>query len=91
MLLVTCPNCGPRNESEFRFGGEVNSRPPASSALAESDWTAFLYTRKNKSGLETEWWYHRFGCGLWFLAERNTITNQMMRTYVWTSQDKKLS
>ena len=27
MLLLTCPNCGHRNSSEFRFGGEYNSRP----------------------------------------------------------------
>ena len=27
MLILSCPNCGERNVSEFRFGGEYNPRP----------------------------------------------------------------
>ena len=39
--------------------------------------------RRNAAGLQTEWWYHRNGCGTWFLAERDTRTNVVVRTYRW--------
>lgn len=83
MLILPCPNCGPRNVSEFRFGGETNARPKEPAALNDQEWSDYLYMRKNVMGVETEWWYHRAGCGTWFLAERNTATNQVLRTYPW--------
>lgn len=83
MLLLTCPNCGARNASEFRYGGEVNPRPKNPAEVAEDDWTEYIYMRKNKMGFQTEWWYHRAGCQLWFLAERHTRTNEVTKTYLW--------
>lgn len=83
MLLLDCPNCGPRNVSEFRYGGEVNPRPADPAATPDDAWIDYLYMRTNISGKQTEWWYHRNGCGLWFLAERNTLTNSVRRTFVW--------
>ncbi len=84
MLLLTCPNCGPRNVAEFRYGGETNARPSQPDAVSDDAWADFLYMRANKAGQQTEWWYHRAGCGLWFLAERNTQTNEVRRTYRWS-------
>lgn len=86
MLILNCPNCGPRNVSEFRHGGETNPRPPATAAPSPAEVTDYLYMRRNVSGVETEWWYHRAGCGLWFLAERDTLTNRVVRTYRWQPQ-----
>jgi sarcosine oxidase subunit delta len=83
MLILPCPNCGPRNVSEFRFGGETNPRPADPSALTDEAWADFVFMRKNVMGVETEWWYHRAGCGLWFLAERDTLTNVVSKTYPW--------
>ncbi len=83
MLLLHCPNCGPRNVSEFRFGGETNVRPPADAMLSDAEWSDYLYMRENRAGVQREWWYHRAGCGLWFLAERHTQTNQVLRTFMW--------
>ncbi len=83
MLILTCPNCGPRNVNEFRFGGEVNARPANPDTLDDRAWAEYLFMRANAAGLEVEWWYHRAGCGRWFLAERNTVTNQVQATYVW--------
>jgi sarcosine oxidase subunit delta len=84
MILLTCPNCGERNVAEFRFGGEYKSRPqnpeePASDVA----WAEYLHFKSNKLGVQKEWWYHRAGCGLWFLAERHTKTHEVERTYVW--------
>ena len=83
MLLLPCPNCGPRNVAEFRFGGEANARPKQPAEISDDAWADFIYMRANKAGLQTEWWYHRAGCGLWFLAERHTKTNEVLRTYCW--------
>jgi sarcosine oxidase subunit delta len=85
MLLLDCPNCGARNVSEFRYGGEVNARPKDPAAADEHAWNDFLFMRNNVSGLQTEWWLHRNGCGLWFLAERDTLTNVVARTFEWTA------
>jgi sarcosine oxidase subunit delta len=39
-----------------------------------------VYFRRNVAGVQREWWYHRFGCELWFLADRDTRTNEVLRT-----------
>ncbi len=83
MLIIPCPNCGPRNVTEFRFGGETNPRPKDPVATTDKEWSDFLYMRRNVMGVNIEWWYHRNGCGVWFLAERNTATNEVLKTYVW--------
>lgn len=86
MLILECPNCGPRNVQEFRYGGEYNPRPVDPATLKEAAWTQYLYMRRNALGVQKEWWYHRAGCGLWFLAERHTKTNEVSRTYVWDEE-----
>ena len=43
-LLVTCPNCGPREVSELRCAGESTSRPPA--PPAERELNDYLYLRE---------------------------------------------
>jgi len=83
VIQVECPNCGLRNASEFRYGGEVNPRPPQPLAIGDAEWTDYIYMRRNAAGVQTEWWYHRNGCGTWFLAERDTKTNAVVRTYLW--------
>jgi heterotetrameric sarcosine oxidase delta subunit len=77
-FLLPCPNCGPRDVNEFVCAGEVTTRPKQSPTLEEL--TAYLYFRKNVAGVQREWWYHRFGCELWFQAERDTRTNEVLST-----------
>jgi sarcosine oxidase, subunit delta len=78
--LLRCPNCGERNVSEFRYGGEARPRPGDSTP---AEWAAYLYMRANPLGTLREWWYHRSGCGCWFVAERHTQTFDLVRTYLW--------
>ncbi|HEX2415697.1 MAG TPA: sarcosine oxidase subunit delta [Thermoleophilaceae bacterium] len=40
----------------------------------------YNYFRKNVAGVQREWWCHRSGCGAWFIAERDTRTNEVMFT-----------
>lgn len=83
MLLLECPNCGRRNVQEFRYGGEYNPRPKKPMATAENEWTDYIFMRANRMGVQKEWWYHRAGCQSWFLAERHTRTNKVLKTYFW--------
>ena len=32
------------------------------------------------AGVQREWWYHRSGCRSWFVAERDTRTNDVKWT-----------
>ncbi len=76
MMLLPCPECGPRNVSEFRYAGEVGARPDPATATAH-EWRAYLFYRENLYGWRVESWYHRAGCRQYFLAERNTVTNEV--------------
>jgi heterotetrameric sarcosine oxidase delta subunit len=77
-FLLTCPLCGTREVTDFGYGGEVTSRPrgrPDQRTL-----NVYNYFRRNAAGIQREWWYHRSGCRAWFLAERDTRTNEVRWT-----------
>jgi heterotetrameric sarcosine oxidase delta subunit len=76
-FLLECPTCGPREVTEFRYGGEVQRRPIAGSPT--SIWTDYLYNRENVAGIEIAWWFHRDACRRWFQAERDTRRNEVVR------------
>ena len=73
-FLLTCPHCGPRDVNEFAYAGEVTSRPQGESPTLR-ELTDYVYFRRNVAGVQREWWHHRHGCEVWFLAERDTRTN----------------
>ncbi|TDT92619.1 heterotetrameric sarcosine oxidase delta subunit [Azorhizobium sp. AG788] len=82
MLLVTCPYCGARPEIEFHCGGEAHiARPETPAALDDADWASYLYTRTNPKGVHAERWRHVHGCGRWFNALRNTVSDRFIATY----------
>jgi heterotetrameric sarcosine oxidase delta subunit len=74
-FLLTCPNCGAREVTDFGFGGEVSPRPAARPSPRELN--TYVYFRRNVAGVQREWWHHRSGCRAWFLAERDTRTNRV--------------
>src|SRR3954454_19805649 len=73
--VLTCPYCGVREVTDFAFGGELNPRPKGSPSLRELG--EYNYFRRNVAGVQQEWWLHRSGCGEWFIAERDTRTNEV--------------
>lgn len=77
-FLLTCPNCGPREVTDFSFGGEVSARPLSRPSTRELN--AYVYLRRNVAGLQREWWQHRSGCRAWFLAERDTRSDAVLWT-----------
>jgi heterotetrameric sarcosine oxidase delta subunit len=77
-FLLTCPNCGIREVTDFGFGGEISARPSADPSFRELN--TYNYFRRNVAGVQREWWFHRSGCRAWFIAERDTRTNQVLFT-----------
>ena len=87
MLLINCPYCGERDESEFSFGGEGGiSRPTNPDALSDEQWADYLFMRKNPRGLHHELWNHAQGCRRWFNVERDTVTYKIAATRAIGSQ-----
>ncbi len=82
MLLIDCPYCGKRPEIEFAYGGEAHiARPLDPSALSDEEWAEFLYLRTNPKGIHAERWRHRAGCGRFFNAVRDTVSDFFVTTY----------
>jgi len=77
MLLIECPWCGPRAESEFSCGGEADIvRPLNSENLSDEEWGDYVFMRHNTRGVHREQWMHAQGCRKWFVATRDTVTYQ---------------
>ena len=70
-FLISCPNCGPRDVNEFRYGGQF--------ALTGG-------TGANLPGPQRERWYHRFGCRRWLMAQRDVRTNAVLKT-AWLHEE----
>jgi sarcosine oxidase, subunit delta len=83
MLLIRCPYCEmDRPEVEFRYGGEAHiARPSDPFALSDAEWAAFLYARTNPKGPHAERWHHIHGCGRFFNALRDTVSDKFLVTY----------
>src|SRR5262252_3867521 len=79
MKILNCPLNGPRNISEFVWGGEVKPMPDPG-AGSDRDWGAFVFLENNTAGVVREWWCH-VPTSFWFIAERNTVTDEIIRTY----------
>ena len=77
-FLLTCPNCGVREVTDFGYGGEVSVRPASRPTFRELN--TYNYFRTNVAGVQREWWFHRSGCRAWFIAERDTRTNDVHLT-----------
>ena len=75
MLLIACPYCGERAETEFTYGGEAGiARPKNPDALSDEQWADYLFMRKNPRGMHRELWNHALGCRRWFEVERDTVS-----------------
>ena len=82
MLLIDCPWCGHRDQSEFSYHGEAHIvRPDDPQALSDEQWGDFLFARNNPKGMHFERWMHNHGCRRWFNAARNTHTDRIAATY----------
>ena len=86
MLLIDCPHCGLRDETEFACGGEAHiARPLAENAITDAEFAEYLFWRDNPKGVFLERWCHTTGCRQWFNAARDTVTNEFIEIYAMGS------
>ncbi|HJP21182.1 MAG: sarcosine oxidase subunit delta [Alphaproteobacteria bacterium] len=79
MLRIPCPHCGPRDETEFTYGGDATvAQPSDPESMSDAEWTGFLYLRDNPKGAHREWWYHAHGCRRWIDIVRDTASNRIV-------------
>lgn len=83
MLLIRCPYCAQeRAEIEFRWAGEAHiARPENMATISDAGFADFFFLRDNPKGLIFERWRHVHGCGRFFNAARDTVTDAFVATY----------
>ena len=53
---------------------------PDPDICSDREWAAYLFMEENTKGMVREWWMH-VASSYWFIAERNTETNEIVKTY----------
>ena len=83
MLLIRCPYCEEeRPELEFRHAGEAHiARSAEMSELSDEEFEKFFFIRQNPKGLIFERWRHIHGCGRFFNAVRDSVSDKFVTTY----------
>lgn len=82
MLMISCPWCGARDETEFQYGHEAHiERPSDPDALTDAEWADYLFMRTNTKGLHRERWMHAQGCRRWFNVVRDTVSHEIVTVY----------
>ena len=80
MHYIYCPCCHENfDETEFSCGGELRKKIDPS-ICTDKEWNEYLYMRQNTKGVLQELWMHSKGCLLWFIAERDTRTHEILNT-----------
>lgn len=79
MKILNCPLNGPRNIQEFAYGGPVEEMPDPATC-SDGAWAAYVFLEENRRGPQKEWWCH-LPTNYWFIAERDTATDEVLRTY----------
>ena len=77
MKIMHCPLNGPRNISEFVWGGDV--KPDPQQGCSAAAWAEHLFLEDNLAGEVDEWWLHA-PSNTWFIARRNTLTDEILST-----------
>jgi len=91
MLLIECPWCGERHETEFHYGGEAHIvRPENPEELTDQQWAEFLFMKSNTKGVFKERWNHSNGCRRWFNAIRHTVSHEILAVYKMGEQPPEL-
>ncbi len=81
MKLMTCPINGPRPIAEFICAGEVRPLPDPQ-AVDDATWADYVFNRNGAAAIRQEWWCHT-PSNTWFLCDRNTQTDEVLRTYLY--------
>ena len=59
MILISCPNCGPRDETEYHYGGQAHVAVPGGPGRPHRRGVGrYLFYRENPKGPFAERWVH---------------------------------
>ena len=82
MVVIKCPYCGEREQTEFACHGEAHiARPENPETLTDEERGEYLFIRSNKKGIHYERWTHDHGCRRWFNVMRDTVSDEILATY----------
>lgn len=81
MKIMICPVNGPRAITEFAYGGEVRPMPDPVTC-SDDQWADYVFNRNGSPGVKREWWCH-VPSNTWFVAERDTARDVVLRTYLY--------
>ena len=76
MIIIRCPWCGERDQTEFTYGADASVTRPSSDA-PDSEWVDYVYLRDNPRGTHEEYWHHVQGCRQWLHVRRDTLTHEI--------------
>jgi sarcosine oxidase subunit delta len=76
MLLIPCPHCGERDESEFDYGGRALALPALDAPTGE--WHQALHLGNDSAECADEYWYHAAGCERWIRLRRNLSSHSFI-------------
>ena len=76
-MRIPCPWCGPRDYSEFRYGGDATKQRPGHGDTDAKIWHEYYFLFDNPKGQHDEYWQHVLGCRQWFKLTRNTTSNEI--------------
>ncbi len=60
---------------------------PNADTTTDKVWADYVFNRNNVPGIKKEWWFHS-PSSTWFIAERNTITDEVLKTYLFSIQSE---
>jgi sarcosine oxidase subunit delta len=88
MNLFPCPFCGPRDEAEFHYGGEVGNDRPSGVDVSAEAWANYLFMRTSPKGTTREIWVHA-NCGEFFVMQRDTLTHTVLGSQALGETEKQ--
>lgn len=80
MKLMSCPINGERPVSEFVCWGELRDMPDPDTC-SDAQWADYVFNRNGAPGIKREWWCH-VPSNTWFIAERDTAGDRVLRTWM---------
>ena len=86
MLLINCPWCGERTQSEFAYVGDANVVRPDPNTVSDQEWINYIYIRSNPKGVHDELWQHIAGCRCFVKVRRDTVSHEIIGTATPTDE-----
>ena len=81
-FVATTANQPNLTSSTGCYAGKAHiARPQDPSQLSDAEWHDFLFVRTNPCGHYFERWRHLHGCGRFFNAVHETVSDRFLLTY----------